>query len=53
MTWMITKKNYKRKKTSIYIREESHDKIQKIAEEYELSFSESLNKILEKGLMMV
>ncbi len=53
MTWMITKKNFKRKKTSIYIKEESHDKIMEVADEYKLSFSESLNKILEKGLMMV
>ena len=53
MTWMITKKNYKRKKTSIYIKQETHDKLMQIAQDYELSFSESLNKVLEKGLIMV
>ena len=50
---MITKKNYKRKKTSIYIKQETHDKLMQIAQDYELSFSESLNKVLEKGLIMV
>ena len=53
MTWKITKRNYKRKKTSIYIREDTHQKIMDIADEYELSFSESMNRILENGLRMV
>ena len=53
MTWMITKRDYKRKKTSIYIREDTHQKIMEIAQEYELSFSESMNRILENGLRMV
>jgi len=50
---MVTRKNYKRKKTSIYMKEDTHQKIMAIAEEYELSFSESMNKILENGLRMV
>jgi len=50
---MVTRRNFKRKKTSIYLKEDTHQKIMEVAEEYELSFSESMNKILENGLRMV
>jgi len=53
MTWMVTRRNFKRKKTSIYLKEDTHQKIMEVADEYELSFSESMNKILENGLRMV
>jgi len=50
---MVTRRNFKRKKTSIYLKEDTHQKIMEVADEYELSFSESMNKILENGLRMV
>ena len=53
MTWMVTRRNFKRKKTSIYLKEDTHQKIMEVADEYELSFSESMNKMLENGLRMV
>ena len=51
MSWIISK-NYKRYKTSVYLRKDIYEKLNEAARANELSFSEQLNRIVGRGLGM-
>ena len=48
MGWIISK-NYKRYKTSIYLRQDIYERLSLAAKRNELSFSSYVSRILEKG----
>ena len=49
MSW-ITSKNYKRKKTSVYMKQDIYEQVTRAALANELSFSAQLNILLERGM---
>ena len=52
MSWYITERGWKRKKSSIYLRQHIHEQLVKVAEKNQLSLSETANRILEHGLRL-
>ena len=52
MSWYTTERGWKRKKSSIYLRQYIHEQLVKVAEKNQLSLSETANRILEHGLRL-
>ena len=50
MSWYTTERGWRRKKSSIYLRQHIHEKLVKVAEKNQLSLSETAKRILESGL---
>ena len=50
MSWYTTERGWKRKKSSIYLRQHIHEQLVKVAEKNQLSLSETANRLLEHGL---
>ena len=46
-------RKYKRHKSSVYIHDLTHRKLEKIMKEKQLSFSSAINIVLEEGLRRV
>jgi macrodomain Ter protein organizer (MatP/YcbG family) len=48
--WYVTTKGWKRKKSSIYLKEHIHKKLLEIADRNQLSFSETVGTLIEQRL---
>ena len=50
--WITAPVEYKRKRTSVYLRADLAEGVSRLADKRKLSFSEALNRITERGLGM-
>ena len=50
--WVVEPIKYKRKKTSVYLREDITEGIERLQRKKKRSFSEAVNRIMERGLGM-
>jgi len=50
--WIITNKNYRRKKTSVYLPQHIYNRLDALAQAKELSFSAAVCKMVEQSLEM-
>ena len=48
--WLIEPIKYKRKKTSVYLREDITEGLERLQRNKKLSFSETVNRVIERGL---
>ena len=51
-SWYQTEKGWRRRKSSIYLRENVYAELVKVADRNKLSFSETANRLLEQGLRL-
>ena len=49
-SWYKKEKGWKRKKFSLYLKQHVHKQLVRVAEMNQLSFSETANRLIEKGL---
>ena len=52
-SWYQTEKGWRRRKSSIYLRENVYAELVKVADRNKLSFSETANRLLEHGLKVI
>ena len=52
ISWYQTEKGWRRRKSSIYLRENVYEELVKVGDRNKLSFSETDNRLLEQGLRL-
>ena len=51
-SWIVEPRKFRRKKTSVYLREDIAERVDLLKEKRKMSFSEAVNRIMERGLGM-